>query len=508
MAAFTKPVTSRTGLPRLSRQLEGIEDSGSDALPETIVQFGTGGFLRGFVDAFVEQANRRGEKPAGRVVVVGSTSSGRVSQLAEQEGLYTLSVRGRAGGEVVDETNIIRSISRALSAAEAWPEVLSLSRSPHIHTIASNTTEVGITYDREDRPDLQPPRSFPGKLTAFLAERARHFDYAADRGVVILPCELIENNGERLQDIVLKLARDWQLGQRFTEWLGDAVVFCNTLVDRIVPGTPDDAERLRLNERIGYDDRLLTVAEPYRLWAIQLPDGQSADRISLLGADDGIILADDIRPYRERKVRILNGTHTAIVPAALLFGFTTVAETVDHENFGCYVKRMVMEEIVPSLDVDREMATAFAEDVLERFANPFIRHELLDISLQQTAKIGVRVLPSLRGYVERYGAIPPLLTFALAAFVVYKLQSCLQEGLPHDDANDFWQDMAALDERVGMDAVIGILIADSGLWQDGLADLPGFAEAVRGHVEDIRTDGIAAALTVHLAGPAGDRPLS
>ena len=507
MSSATKPVTSEPNLPRLSRRVVGTGADGH-ALPESIVQFGTGGFLRGFVDAFVDQANRRGSRGPGRVVVVGSTGSGRVADLNDQDGLYTLLMRGRAGGSVVDETRIIHSISRAISAADDWPEVLELARSPHIHTVVSNTTEVGIRHDPNDRPDLQPPASFPGKLTAFLAVRAEHFDYDVERGLAVLPCELIQDNGDRLRDIVETLAHEWKLGARFMAWLDRSVIFCNTLVDRIVPGIPDGEEASRLCERLGYDDRLLTVAEPYRLWAIQIPAGHSAEQLALRATDEGVIIVDDIRPYRERKVRILNGTHTAIVPAALLFEFATVAQAVGHAVFGRFVSRMVMDEIVPSLDVDHDMAASFARDVLERFANPFIRHELVDISLQQTAKMDVRVMPSICGYTARHGSIPPLLTFAFAAFIEYKLRTCGEGGLPHDDANGFWSEMAALDRRSGIAAVISSVVGSPELWKEDLEVLPGFVSAVTRHVTDIRRDGIASALALHLAQPVTDRTSS
>ncbi|MDP9348113.1 MAG: tagaturonate reductase, partial [Gemmatimonadota bacterium] len=348
-------------------------------LPERAVQFGTGAFLRGFVELFLDEANRRGHF-GGRVVMVGSTGSGRDRVLSEQDGLYTLSVQGVDRGAVVEERRVIGSVSRALSARDQWDEVLAVAREPELELVLSNTTEVGITLDEEDRPDLAPPRSFPGKLTRFLYERARAFDYDPARGVVVLPCELIEDNGRRLREIVLALAARWELGDEFTAWLERAVPFCNTLVDRIVPGTPEAAVLEELQAALGYRDGLLTTCEVYRLFAIEGDEALRA-RLRFAAADPGIVVTPDVAPYRERKVRLLNGAHTVTVPAALLSGCETVLEAVRHPLVGPFLRRVMLEEIVPHLEAPG--AEEFAHAVLDRFANPFIRHALLDISLQQ-----------------------------------------------------------------------------------------------------------------------------
>ena len=265
-----------------------------------------------------------------------------------------------------------------------------------------------------------------------LAERAEALGYRPDAGLVVLPCELVEANGDRLGQIVRRHAERWGLGDRFLDWLDGSVTFCNTLVDRIVPGTPDDPSDLY--ERLGYTDALLTVAEPYRLWAVE-GDAGFAERFPLAGLD-GVVVTDDLRPYRERKVRVLNGGHTAAVPAALLCGLGTVREAVEDETVGPFVRRVVLDEIVPSLDLDAE---AFAREVLDRFANPFVRHALLDITAQQTTKLGVRVVPSVLGYAEKRGEAPPLLAFGVAAFLASTRPGALPEGRPGDDAESAWR---------------------------------------------------------------------
>lgn len=469
----------------------------SNGLPERVLQFGTGAFLRGFADAFVDEAIRAG-RFNGRVVMVGSTGSGRTAALNEQDGLYTLCVRGREAGRTVDEAHLITSVSRALAAADAWEDVLACARTPELALVISNTTEVGIALDEDDRLDLRPPRSFPGKLTAVLFERARAFDYDPTKGLLVLPCELIENNGDTLRGVVQALAERWELGPDFLRWLEDANRFCNTLVDRIVPGVPDDPEALF--ERLGYRDDLLTVAEPYRLWAIE---GDAALRARLPLAGPDLVVAEDITPYRERKVRILNGGHTSTVPAALLCGLQTVCEAVEDPRVGRFIRRVVQEEIVPSLDLDAEMAQTFARDVLERFANPFIRHDLLDITFQQTMKMRVRVVPSLLGYARKRGQAPPSLAFGFACFLLLQHPEI---GLPAaarptDDAAAAWRDHWAGVARTDAEAVrrfVAAVCADEALWETRLDAIPGFVEAVAEHLVRAARDGVPAALDAHL----------
>src|SRR5687768_17156226 len=368
-------------------------------LPEKAVQFGTGAFLRGFVDAFLDECNRQG-RFGGRVVAIASTSSGRERALNEQNGLYTLSIQGIEQGAARQEQRIVASVSRALSAPDEWRAVLECAHNPALELVFSNTTEVGIVLDERDGPDAAPPRSFPGKLTRFLYERARAFDYDPTKGVIVIPCELIEENGERLCAIVLALAARWNLGSQFIQWIESAVPFCNTLVDRIVPGTPPPDRLAELQRMLGYRDSLLTTGEPYRLFAIE-GDDEIRARLPFASDTRGLVIATDIAPYRERKVRLLNGAHTAMVPVALLAGCETVLEAMQHPTVGRFVRRLMLDEIAPGLDVPD--AIAFAHEVLDRFGNPHIRHALLDITLQGTTKMRVRVIPSIVRHAERTG---------------------------------------------------------------------------------------------------------
>src|SRR5688572_25012289 len=341
-------------------------------LPERVVQFGTGGFLRGFVEHFIDAANHAGTFD-GRIVAIGSTGSGRDDVVNRQDGLFTLVVEGMENARATREFHLISSLSRAIDAAGDWNAVLELARNPDLELVFSNTTEVGIEPDPDDSPAV-PPRSFPGKLAMFLAQRAAEFDYSPDAGLTILPCELIANNGERLKALVSDLASRWKFDPRFQPWLDSSVIFCNTLVDRIVPGEPSPTRRTELEALLGYHDDLITICEPYRLFAIEGDATNPALRFA--SADRGVIVTDDIEPYRLSKVRLLNGAHSLLAPLALLCGSHTVYEAVSDEVIGAYLRRTMYDELVVSLDV--QGAGAFARQVVERFSNPYLAHSLFD----------------------------------------------------------------------------------------------------------------------------------
>jgi tagaturonate reductase len=462
-------------------------------LPERAAQFGTGAFLRGFVEPFLDAANRAG-RFGGRVVMVGSTGSGRDRVLAEQDGLFTLSVQGIDGGEPVHEQRVIGIVSRALSAVDEWDAVLGIARNPELQLVFSNTTEVGIVLDEDDRPDASPPRSFPGKLTRFLHERALTFGFDAARGVVVLPCELIEDNGDRLRAIVLALAERWGLDPRFARWIHAAVPFCNTLVDRIVPGTPAPAARAEAEAPLGYRDELLTVAEAYRLFVIQ---GGGDLRARLPFADvPGVTVTEDVAPYRERKVRMLNGAHTITVPAAILCGCETVLDAVRHPVVGPFLQRAMLDEIVPTLDAPG--SEGYARAVLDRFANPYVKHALNDISLQQTMKMRVRVVPTIVRYAERMVRVPASLAFGFAAYLRMVHEGL---GLADDQAErvrGHWSRFGAESEPDVARAVCG----DAELWGTDLSRVPGFTAAVAGALVRMRRHGVAAALEAQMSAPA------
>jgi tagaturonate reductase len=508
--ALPRPTLSRD-LLRSAGARAGVVDFPPDALldlPERVIQFGTGGFLRGFADCFIDEANRRGEL-GGRIVMVGSTGSGRDRRLTEQDGLYTLVVQGVVDGRVRRDFRVISSVSRALAATAEWPAVLRVAESPDVELIVSNTTEVGIVLDESDAaagPEQSPPRSFPAKLAALLLHRGRHFGFDPTRAPVVVPCELIENNGDTLRALVLALAERWKTEQRFRVWL-EHVPFCNTLVDRIVPGSPRHEQAAELGDALGYDDAMLTVCEPYRLFAIE-GDAALRARLRFADADPGIIVAENIAPYRERKVRLLNGAHTSFVSLALLAGCTTVREAVEHPALGVFLRTVLFEEIVPSVSVPG--AETFAREVLDRFANPYLQHALWDITLQGTAKFRVRLVPTIVAYARRTGQPPRALALGFAGYLDLQrgdLQAARAAGgdaVPADAAGDMvrarWSNVG--DEPAQLGAFVRAVCADVDLWGTDLGLVTGFAEQVTEHLVRIRQDGVAAALATQLGAMA------
>ena len=481
-------------------------------LPERAVQFGTGAFLRGFIDYFLDEANRSGSF-GGRVVALGSTASGRDIALNEQDGLFTLISEGASERGPVRDCRVIASVSRALSAQRDWAEVLSVARTAAIEFLFSNTTEVGIAIDDRDHLDAAPPPSFPGKLTRFLLERGRAFGYADDAAPVVIPCELIERNGDRLRELVLTLATRWKVEREFAEWISRAVPFCNTLVDRIVPGRPDDARRRELEQMLGFRDDMMIAAEPYRLFAIEA-DPETLARLHFATADAGVVLTDDVTPYRERKVRILNGGHTLLASLGLLVGCHTVLEAVQHDLLGRYLQRVLFDEIVPSLAVPD--GDAFAQDVLTRFANPFLRHALTDITLQHTSKMRVRVVPSVVQFAERRGVAPSSIAFGFAAYLLLLRDSrtetsttcpALAPDNERERVRDHWRHVSN-DSAEALGAFAAHVSADEALWQTDLSRVPGFVEQVSSALILMSRKGVPATLAEHLERiDASSRPL-
>lgn len=499
--------------PRLSREVVASPAfaAGADVelppaailgLPETVVQFGTGAFLRAFADYFIDEANRRGEF-GGSVVVVSSMGSQRDATLNEQDGLFTLAIQGMEQGAARRRHRVIASVQRVISSTDDWEAVLAVARDPAIRLIVSNTTEVGITFDEADSFDARPPRSFPGKLTRFLYERAIHFDFAAAHGVIVLPCELIEDNGTVLRGIVRRLAEHWKLDRRFSEWLERSVDFRNTLVDRIVSGALSPDESRRAERMLGYRDGMITACEAYALFAIE---GDESLRARLGFANDSrIVVAPDICPYRERKVRVLNGGHTITVPVALLGGLETVLDATEDPLVGQFMRRAILEEIVPSLDVPD--AEPFARDVLQRFANPFIRHALIDITLHATTKMRVRVVPSIVRHAERVGQPPEALAFGFAAHLAFLRGEIQVErraaGLPVPEDREgerirsAWSRLESGAERDVRDLVRDVC-ADTTLWGTDLSKVRGWCVLVSDNLLRIVEHGMRAALEQHL----------
>jgi tagaturonate reductase len=369
-----------------------------DPLPETVLQFGAGKFFRAFADLFIHQANEAGQE-IGRVAVVQSTGDDRARLLTEQKGRYHVLIRGLQDGKTIDRVEESASISRALVASRQWDEILQVARAPELRTILSNTTEVGYTLDPGDRESDRPPRSFPAKLAAVLYERFR----AGGAGLTVIPCELFENNAAALQKLVLDLAESWQLPTRFRDWLQGDCRWLSTLVDRIVVNKPAAHPLLE-------KDPLLLVAEPYALWAIQEKPGAGA-----FLKHPAVVWVADVQPYFLRKVRILNAAHTAMVGRAKARGIATVREAVLDPEIGGWLRRLLFDEIVPTV-ADRVVdAAGFARQTLERFENPFIEHKFSDIAKYHAAKMQIRLETTRGEYLAKFGRAPRLLDEAIAA---------------------------------------------------------------------------------------------
>lgn len=379
------------------------------SVKETIIQFGEGGFLRSFADVFVHKMNEQGLYE-GKVVMVQPIAKGLISVVNEQKGIYHQFLRGIQEGKVVDECIRVTSVSRGVDPYTDYAGFLALAHNPDMEIIISNTTEAGIEYLGTESLTDAPPRSFPAKLTALLYERFQ----ANLPGFIILSCELIDNNGKELLACVLKYAELWKLPGSFVEWIKTENHFCNTLVDRICTGYPKD-EVAELTERLGEEDRLMNTAEIFHLWVIE---GDFEDRFPLRKAGINVIWTDDVKPYKKRKVRILNGGHTSMVLAARLCGLSTVKECLDDPTVSRFLRRCIFEEIIPTLGNESENVP-FGEDVLERFANPFVKHRLLSIALNSVSKFKARVLPTILEYREKRHALPRCLTFSLAALIAF-----------------------------------------------------------------------------------------
>jgi len=469
-------------------------------LPERAVQFGTGALLRGLVDAILDEANRQGSF-GGRVVMIGSTGSGRDRALNDQNGLFTLVTQGLVDGDATRDFRIVSSVSRALSASSQWDEVLRCAENPDLELIFSNTTEIGIVLDEADAataPSSVAPRSFPAKLAAFLLHRARTHGYAAARAPVVIPTELIEDNGDKLRGIVVTLAQRWKVEPAFLAWL-DQVPFCNTLVDRIVPGAPSESYAKELRSLLPYDDGMTTICEPYRLFAIE-GSATLREQLRFPAADAGVIVAESIRPYRLRKVRLLNGAHTSFVSLALLAGCGTVREAVEHPALGAFLRAVLLDEIVPSVDVPG--AEQFAREVIDRFANPFLQHQLWDITLQGTTKFKVRVVPSIVDFARRTSTAPRALALGFAGFLAFQdgslhaARRAAGDPVPADATGDavrtYWSGIE--DTAESLTNLVRAVAGDTALWGTDLSAVPGFVELVAEQLYTIRTRGPVAAI--------------
>lgn len=464
--------------------------------PEKIVQFGEGNFLRAFVDWQVDKMNKEADFN-GSVVIVQPLPTGLVPMLNEQDGLYTLYLQGIKNGKAIKEHSVINSISRGINPYSEYDEYLKLAESKDIRFVISNTTEAGIAFDENDKASDTCPNSYPGKLTAFLYRRFKTFNGAKEKGLVIIPCELIDRNGEKLKTTILQFAELWKLGEDFVNWINEANTFCCTLVDRIVPGYPRDTIDEVLKE-LGYEDNLVDVGEQFHLWVIEGPEWL-AKELPFEKAGLNIKVVKDVTPYRTRKVRILNGAHTALVPVSYLYGLETVGESVEHAVIGKYLREVVFEEIIPTLDLPEEELKEFAEAVLERFQNPFVKHYLMSIALNSMSKFETRDLPSLLEFAKRKSVLPKKLVFSLAALIeFYKGKRGTEDIKLADDDHilelykELWANCDGTE--AGYKKLVTTVLGYEKNWKMNLNEVEGLTEAVTENLIKIEKEGIKEAL--------------
>ncbi len=465
--------------------------------PERVLQFGEGNFLRAFVDYFIDVMNEKAGFNSKAVLVQPVGRENMIRDLInEQEGLYTLLLRGNEKGKKRDVKRVISSVSRCLNPNSDYDQYMDCAKNPGLRFIVCNTTEAGIQYDPTCRFEDRPASSYPGKLTQFLYVRYQAFGGEPGKGFVILSCELIDDNGKELKKCVLQYARQWKLEETFIRWIEDENIFCSTLVDRIVTGYPRN-EAAAICEELGYEDNVIDTGEVFGFWVIEGPESLKKE---LLFEEAGlpILITDDHKPYKQRKMRILNGAHTSMVLGAYLAGQDIVRDCMKDDVIREFMNRTIYEEIIPTLTLPEDELKDFARAVTDRFDNPFIDHALLAISLNSTSKWKARVLPSLKGYVERYGRLPECITASLAFYIAfyrgkgfdtegYKGLRGEEEYLIRDDQDilEFY-DTHKEDEA---SVLVKAVLSNTQFWGEDLTEIAGLCEKVFADLKKIEEQG-------------------
>ncbi len=474
-----------------------VPDESLLSLPEKVLQFGTGMLLRGLPDYFIDKANRKGIFN-GRIVVVKSTSKGDTASFHAQDNLYTLCIRGIENGKRKEENIINSSISRVLNAGEEWEEILKCAHNKNLQIVISNTTEVGLKLVKEDISN-HPPLSYPGKLLAFLFERFKAFNGSNDSGLIIIPTELIPDNGKKLESIVLELAHLNELNKEFIEWLNRCNFFCSSLVDRIVTGSPGEKIKHEIESELGYDDELLTLCEAYCLWAIE-GDEHIKKMLSFAVADEGLIISPDIALYRELKLRLLNATHTMSCGVAFFSNINTVKEAMEDKLMSVYIADLMKKEIGPAIpyEINSDTVNAYSENVLDRFRNPHINHIWKNITLNYSSKIKLRCVPVIINFYKLNNTVPELFALGFAAYIYFmkavkqneKLFFGESNGDPYliedEEAENFYH----MWQTLSINEVANNTLKNIDLWGTDLSVLPGFQQSVIDKLNSIINNGM------------------
>ena len=474
--------------------------TGKKERPIKVVQFGEGNFLRAFVDYMIDIANEQG-KFDGDIVLIKPIEFGNLDMFHAQECQYTVSLRGIVDGEAKVLNRQITSVCDAVDAINEYEKYMSLAEIDTLRFVVSNTTEAGIVYDDTDKFELNPPKTFPGKLTKFLYHRFETFGGDMEKGLVMLPVELIDDNGIMLKKCVMQLIELWGLSDEFKAWVDEACIFTSTLVDRIVTGYPRDT----INEEweaLGYEDRIMVTGEPFALWVIESAKDISKE-FDLPGAGLPVIFTDNQKPYKQRKVRILNGAHTSFVLASYLCGNDLVKESMDDDDVRNFMMKTIYDEVIPTLTLPENELKEFAEAVVTRFNNPYVKHALLSISLNSVSKWRARCMPSFLGYIEKTGKLPARLTFSLAALMAFYTGSEIREkaliGSRDGQEYNILDDMAVLEffrdnsGKATAEFVSAFLGREDFFGQD-LNKVEGLTDAMVAYLDDIKANGMRAAL--------------
>ncbi len=475
--------------------------------PKKVLQFGEGNFLRAFVNYTIEMSNEKGMFD-GNVTVVKPISYGNFERFEKQNNLYTVILRGIENDKKIQKTHLISCIHDTIDPFTQKDEYNTLMENPDYRFIVSNTTEAGIVFVKDDKFEDDLPSSFPAKLTKLLFQRYKHFNGASDKGFIFLPVELIDKNGDKLKECVLKYIDLWNLEDGFKTWIENDNIFCNTLVDRIVSGYPKHEEE-KIWQKLGYKDEIMVTGEPFGFWAIGSDKIDEVKQELTLKSSVDIVFAKDIEPYKQRKVRLLNGAHTSLVMGAYLAGKTTVDECMKDEVLSDYLEQCMFSEILPHIDLDKQELSEFANSVVQRFKNPYLNHKLLDISLNSTSKWKARVLPSLLDYVEHNNELPKNLVFSFASYLAFYIgMEKKEDGYYNSIEGRTYQvrddekvlDFFASHKSTSTEDIVNLIMSDKELWGQDLTKIEGFKDAVINHLNEINKKGVKPAMKKMMEG--------
>jgi len=484
----------------ISRKMTGKKER-----PVKVLQFGEGNFLRAFVDYMIDIANEQG-KFDGDIVIVKPIEFGNLERFHNQECQYTVQLRGRVDGEPKKINRIVTSVADAVDAYTEYEKYAEYAKLDTLRFIVSNTTEAGIVYDETDSISLNPPKSYPGKLAKFLYERYKHFNGDRSKGLIMLPVELIDDNGLHLKECVLKQAENWKLEKEFVDWLNEACIFTSTLVDRIVTGYPRD-EADELCKGFGYKDELIVTGEPFALWVIESPKDLS-DELPLPAAGLPVIYTPDHHPYKQRKVRILNGAHTSFVLASYLCGNDIVLQSMNDELILKFIKGTLFDEVIPTLTLPKADLFEFADAVLARFNNPYVKHAHLSIALNSVSKWRARCMPSFLDYVKNEGKLPAHLTFSIAALMAFYTGTEIRDkaliGHRGEEEYQILDDMSVLEFFASNSSkdpseFTKAVLSNEDFWGQDLSKIDGLSECICEYITSIREIGMRKTMEKYFA---------